>query len=872
MAKKEANIVIRLRDQASAGFKSITSRVKGLLTPLGLATAALGALGGVLGGFSLAAAIREAGDFGEQLSVLGGLTQATAEELQAMEAAAREAGATTRFTATEAGRGLEELARGGQSVADSIQSLNPVLSLAAGNNQTVAESAQQVVTALNAFGLAADESGRVADVYTRAAQRTAQTTGELAQAMTMVAPAAKAADLSIEETSAIIGRLADQGFRGSLGGTALRNALIDLENPSSNFRAELQNLGVTSTNFIDVLGELAERGDESEQALRTLGRRSGPAIQALVQSGSEGLRELVGELQQAEGAASSAASAMEDNLPGAIRSLKSAFADAQIEATSGLVDKLKDAVFDLADGIRAFTRSESMQQLRGLLVDTFEAAQHTVSEFIKSVDFEQIQQHVVSFAQEVRDRFSQLRVTADQFASGFRVAFGVVEAATGSLRIGFNALGVLIGRVIDIGLRGSEQLVKAFNRATLGLSQTAKQIEADIGGFRESVQGSIDDFQAGLLDGVEQIGRGWDRIADTNREGAKKASEGVADELQAQTERIRRDFERLRDNAGGVEESLDSLGDSAAGTADGFDVASESIRKTGDALDELPEKTERARTAAGKVGDEWVRINTAASDAAESQKDAADSLGRQASRTRDAADSTEKLGEESRKTTAASSRLGGTIEMGAAAQERFNQAMAAWQGGGVFTYIRHYKQALEEALDVQQRVEKAQARLNALQDQGVDITTDFAAANRRLKEELMLVRGQEEELARLRAREQEEALRAQLALAQAEGDKARVEQVREHLRLQQELSREQERQDQQESQRARDREREMDRERETARMMERATSGSGRIQQEISVTVQSAIGRDGQPEFARADIQRIADAVVDMIEIDQRRV
>src|SRR5690554_2805428 len=120
MAKREANIIVRLRDEATARFKRLGGAVNAVLKPLSLATAALTGLAAAGGGLFLRSAIRTAGEFGEQMSILQGLTGAAAEELRALEDAAREAGATTRFTATEAGQGLEELIRGGQRSTEAI--------------------------------------------------------------------------------------------------------------------------------------------------------------------------------------------------------------------------------------------------------------------------------------------------------------------------------------------------------------------------------------------------------------------------------------------------------------------------------------------------------------------------------------------------------------------------------------------------------------------------------------------------------------------------------------------------------------------------------------------------------------------------------
>src|SRR5690554_6937845 len=131
MAKRRAEVEVTLRDRASGALRRIGGAVGGLLRPIGLVTAAAAGLTTFFGGRFLAGAIRSAGEFDEAMSRVGAVTGATTDEMERLRAKADEAGATTRFTATEAANGLEDLSRAGLNATESIAALNPVLDLAA---------------------------------------------------------------------------------------------------------------------------------------------------------------------------------------------------------------------------------------------------------------------------------------------------------------------------------------------------------------------------------------------------------------------------------------------------------------------------------------------------------------------------------------------------------------------------------------------------------------------------------------------------------------------------------------------------------------------------------------------------------------------
>ncbi|MBK8066673.1 MAG: phage tail tape measure protein [Rhodanobacteraceae bacterium] len=233
---------------------------------LELAGKTFGALKGVANFFVDQA--KQAGTFEEAMAAVEAVTGATGDEFKALEAAAVAASERTRFSSVQAADGLAELARTGYSATEAMQVLNPALAIAQGQQLSVAQASEYLTTTMTQFGLGAGDAARVADVLAATADSSKTSVQQLGNALSYVAPLANQAGLSIEETSAIIGALADQGFRGERAGTALRNVFSSLSDPSSKFSQALRDAGIESRDFTTVVEQLAAGGDIGTQGRR----------------------------------------------------------------------------------------------------------------------------------------------------------------------------------------------------------------------------------------------------------------------------------------------------------------------------------------------------------------------------------------------------------------------------------------------------------------------------------------------------------------------------------------------------------------------------------------------------------------------------
>src|SRR5690554_5207658 len=172
-------------------------------------------------------------DFGQEMSTVRAITGATDAQFEQLQNTARELGATTRFSASEAAAGIQFLARAGFEVDDILASIEGTLQLAQAGAMGLAEAADIASNVLTGFRLNAAETSRVVDVLALASNSSNTNVSQLGQAMSMVAPVAAGLGVSVEEASAAIGALSDAGIQSSRAGTGLRRVLSSLESPSS---------------------------------------------------------------------------------------------------------------------------------------------------------------------------------------------------------------------------------------------------------------------------------------------------------------------------------------------------------------------------------------------------------------------------------------------------------------------------------------------------------------------------------------------------------------------------------------------------------------------------------------------------------------
>ncbi len=294
--------------------------------------------------------LRTAANFESAMNQVKAVSGATGDEFKQLEGIARELGASTKFSATEAAEGMGFLAMAGFDVKEIMQAMPATLNLAAAGNMQLAESADIVSNIMQGFGLEAAQTGETVDILTKTFTSSNTSLTQLGEAMSYVAPAARAFGQDITMTSAAVGILSDAGIQASKAGTGLRQAFIQLQKKSDDL-----GISVTDTNgkmlpLVDILQNIEDAGLTTAEVINTVGPRAGTALAALIDRGPQALRDFTTELNNTGGTAKQVADTQMEGLSGALKELRSAVSEVAISFTKefgnsieSLVDKVKGA-------------------------------------------------------------------------------------------------------------------------------------------------------------------------------------------------------------------------------------------------------------------------------------------------------------------------------------------------------------------------------------------------------------------------------------------------------------------------------------------------------------------------------------------------
>ena len=407
-------------DGVSEAFGSLKTKI----------VAAASLVAGYFGVGLFTGAVKGAADLEAGMSRVQAASGATAKEMEALKKAAVDAGASTKFTATEAAGALEELVKAGLSAKDAIGTLPAVLNLAQAGGVGLAESSSTLTQVVAGLGLKFSDTARIADVLAMGANASKSSINGLSQALSYAAPVANAAKLSLEETVAILGKFADGSIDASRAGTALNSILSQFIDPASKFRQELAGAGIVTDNFSVAIRQLAAAGPKGSQAILAVGTEAGPALRALLNQGIGALDELKGKLDQSGGSAAKAAAIMEDNLKGAFNSLASAWDTVKIALGEPVLPVLTSAAKDLTKGISEAVSNGTIGRFGEAIATAFQSAITWIKSFVAEADLTQTTAKLQEFAQRMGENLQKAGEYASNASNVVKLAYGVMSAGT----------------------------------------------------------------------------------------------------------------------------------------------------------------------------------------------------------------------------------------------------------------------------------------------------------------------------------------------------------------------------------------------------------------------------------------------------------
>lgn len=360
---KEMEIAIKIAGKVESSFKSALSQAtKGLGTitkTVASATAAAAAAVGAMG----IAAINTGREFEGAMSQVAAtmlIDKTTAEGQKAFETlenAARECGASTAFSATEAAKALNYLALAGYDADEAATALPTVLKLAGAGAMALAAASDMVTDSMSALGIEATEANltQFSDQLAQTASKANTSVAQLGEAILTVGGTAKGLAGGTTELNTALGILADNGLKGAEGGTHLRNIILSLQNPTDKAAASLKSLGVdvydaqgNMRGLNDVFKDLQGAMDGMDNAskdtiLSTLFNKTDlTAANAMLANCTDRFDELSASIENSAGACENMYAIQLDNLNGDIDILKSGLSDLGISIYQDLNGPLRE--------------------------------------------------------------------------------------------------------------------------------------------------------------------------------------------------------------------------------------------------------------------------------------------------------------------------------------------------------------------------------------------------------------------------------------------------------------------------------------------------------------------------------------------------
>lgn len=337
-------------------------RSSGALTnSFGRLTAAAGGLNGILATMGISAAFTQMvstmASFEQKMSGVKAVTKASAEEMARLEKAARSLGATTSFSATQAAEGMTFLGQAGFDTNQIVESMGPVLNLAAAGTLELGRASEIASAIMGGFRLQASDMANISDVLAAAAAAGALSVEDMGNSMKYVGPVAASLGVSLEDASAAMVVLSNSGIKGEQAGTALRGILSSILDPSKEAEKEIRKLGLTfddispkSNSLADIMKKLQAAGLDTSMAFKLFGQEGAPAISILT-SNNQGLAKTAADMRNVSGEAKRMADVMNDNLAGDWKALKSAVDELTLAlGDSGMLGALR-AVTQTATGL-----------------------------------------------------------------------------------------------------------------------------------------------------------------------------------------------------------------------------------------------------------------------------------------------------------------------------------------------------------------------------------------------------------------------------------------------------------------------------------------------------------------------------------------
>lgn len=383
---KTLQAIIKLKDEISGPLKNVMTNMEKLnksttaskkafadfeggMKQVGKGCAVAGAaITGAIGGI-FAASSKVGMEFEASMSKVQAVMGAAPEELKALEKAARDAGAKTTKSASEAANALEYMGLAGWSVKESQEALMPVLRLSEAASMDLGLTSDLVTDSMSSLGLKMSEVGQSGlenylDMVAKTSNNSNTSIQQLMEGLIVVGGTAKNLGVPMEELNAIMGVMANRGLKGTESATALNSVLINMTTGAGQAGEAMEALGLNAFNadgsfkglgnvFTELNDKLKGMTDEQKNYYLAMigGKTQVDALQKILDGVGDEYEDLKGKIVDSKDALNTMADVMNDNSKGGIAQLKSALEEAGIAiyqtlkpAIASITEKIQEAV------------------------------------------------------------------------------------------------------------------------------------------------------------------------------------------------------------------------------------------------------------------------------------------------------------------------------------------------------------------------------------------------------------------------------------------------------------------------------------------------------------------------------------------------
>lgn len=388
------------RELASEGESAGGKFSEGFKTGLKVIGAATLAAGAAIGKFAKES-VSAGMDFDASMSQVAATMGTTTDQILNLRDFAQEMGASTAFSATEAAQALNYMALAGYDAETSMEMLPTVLDLAAAGGIDLAYASDMVTDASSALGLSIDETRDMVGQMAKASSKSNTSVSQLGEAFLTIGATARNVKGGTQELSTVLGVLADNGIKGSEGGTHLRNILLSLQAAAKDgavdfgdFNVQLYDSDGNMRSLIDVIGDMqdgmAGMNQESKDAIVSgvFNKTDLASVNALLGTSRSRFDELSEAIGDAAGAAQEMANTQLDNLAGDITLFKSALEGTEIAISDMLTPTLREFVQLGTEGLSEITKALKEDGIEGaidVLGDYLAEMINKLGEYIPSV-------------------------------------------------------------------------------------------------------------------------------------------------------------------------------------------------------------------------------------------------------------------------------------------------------------------------------------------------------------------------------------------------------------------------------------------------------------------------------------------------------